>query len=188
MDLVEIVGRKVSLAALVLAVTFSPGILAADVKQMFLDDSEVSVTRVMNPVFDGIFDERIYDVEYTVLSSNERFSPSYDYRVYSNGERLVPIYDPGSNSDLNYFDDLIDPQFRLDEKTADRFRSALRALLPDGFFESVDADEIRNKGNQWYFLTGEFFDHYKGFVVTVGDGGAVESVGYQLKLIPTGSD
>lgn len=187
MKSVESVDKKILLTVFILAAFLSRGVLAADVKQMFLDDTTVSATRVINLAFDGVFDEKIYDVEYTVLTSNERFSSSYENRVYPRNDRLVRIYAPGSNSELAYFDDLLDPSFRLTEGTADQFLSALKGLMPEDFFKSVDTDPVKNKGNQWYFLTGEFFDHYKAFLVTVGPDGVIEGVDYQLKAIPTGS-
>ena len=175
--------RRVA-AGLALTVVLVPA-QAADndaVAELFVQALDVEVTAIANPAFDGVFDAPIYDIVATRFADDERFSPESESRVYRAGDRLVPIFAPGSNTELAYFEGLLVDEFRLTEDTAEDFRAALRGLMPDGFFETVDGPAVRRVDGQWQFLTGEFFDDMKGFVVEVDGEGRIESVGYALKL------
>lgn len=170
----------------VVCMTVAPWLAqAADntsVETMFRDSMAVEVKEAVRPAFDGIFAHSVYDVEYTMFSDNERFSPGSDYRVFVVDSRLEPIFMPGSNTSLAYFDDLIEPAFRLTKGTAPDFMSALKALMPEKSFDDVEGKAIRQVDGQWQFVTGTFFDDSKGFVVSVDDEGRVEEVAYNLKL------
>lgn len=108
-------------------------------------------------------------------------------RLYENDDgALVLVSTPTTSEPLPYFDDLIHPDFRLTEGTADDFQSALKAIMPDNLFERLDGESIRSREGEWHFLTGTFFDDLKGFVVTTDDEGRVQAVSYDLKLDPEG--
>ena len=62
-----------------------------------------------------------------------------------------------------------------DENSAKLFEAALNVLYP------VDEDEIQNvkhlqKGSEWIFLRGKFFDEYTAFIATKGPDGKVTKI------------
>lgn len=152
------------------------------VEKTFRNSMDVSVKAVKNPAFSDVFQKTIYDVEYTMFADNKGFSPGSDYRVFTGDDRLIPIVKPGTDIKLDYFDPLINPDFTLNDGTAEDFRAALKALFGDRFFDKVDGKSIRKVNGDWQFLTGTFFDHLKGFVVSVDQQGHITAVHYKLKL------
>ena len=152
------------------------------VEKTFRDSMDVSVKAIKHMSFSGVFQKTIYDVEYTMFADNKGFSPGSDYRVFTGDDRLIPIVKPGTDMKLAYFDALINPEFKLNGDTAEDFRAALKALFGDRFFDKVDGKSIRKVDGNWQFLTGTFFDHLKGFVVSVDADGRITAVHYKLKL------
>lgn len=152
------------------------------VEKTFRNSMAVTVKAVKNPAFSGVFQKTIYDVEYTMFPENKSFSPESDYRVFTEDDRLIPVIRPGTDMKLDYFDSLINPEFKLDEDSAPGFMAALKALFENDSFEKVDGKSIRKVNGDWQFLTGTFFDHLKGFVVSVDDAGQITAVHYKLKL------
>lgn len=152
------------------------------VEKAFRDSMDVTVKAIKHTAFSGVFQKTIYDVEYTMFADNENFSPGSDYRVFTGNDRLIPIVKPGTDMKLAYFDGLISPDFKLDEDSASDFMAALKALFDDRFFDKVDGKSIRKVNGDWQFLTGTFFDHLKGFVVSVDADGHITAVHYKLKL------
>ena len=157
------------------------------IAELFVNSLEVNVTEFRHASFDGITAHPIYDIEYEVLSHSETFSPGYNYRVYAKDATLVPIFDPATDMQLNYFDALIKPDFRLNEKTAPDFMAFLKAVMPENFFDKAD-DPIRQVDGQWWFINGTFFDDFKGFVVSVNPDGSIKSVSFNLKLSELGTE
>lgn len=160
---------------------------SADVERMFLDDLEVTVERVTNPGFETILSSPVFKVAYALMASQGEMSTSGEHHVWIKDERLVPIYDLGSlytDDPLDFMDGLVDPAFRLDEDSADQFMSVLKELMGRDSFESVPVEAVQNDGDNWYFLTGDFFDNYKGFVVSVDADGAVTDLAYELSMLP----
>lgn len=173
------------LAVLVCIMTFASPADASEqkwVEKTFRDSMAVTVKAVKNPAFSGVFQKTIYDVEYTMFADNKGFSPGSDYRVFTGDDRLIPIVKPGTDMKLDYFDPLINPDFTLNDGTAEDFRAALKALFGDRFFDRVDGKSIQTVDGDWQFLTGTFFDHLKGFVVSVDQQGHITAVHYKLKL------
>ena len=69
--------------------------------------------------------------------------------------------------------------FIKDANTAKLFESTLNVLYP------VDKDEIQNvkhlqKGSEWIFLRGKFFDDFTAFIVTTDSNGVVTNVKMKL--------
>lgn len=159
----------------------------ADVERMFLDDLEVTVEQVTNPGFETILSSPVFRVAYVLMASQGEMSPGGEYHVWIKDDRLVPILGLGSlhtDDPLDFMDGLVDPAFRLDEGTAAQFMSVLKELMGRDSFESVPVESVQNNGDRWYFLTGDFFDSYTGFVVSVDAGGAVTDLAYELSMLP----
>ena len=178
--------RALALAAVLASPATSVAGGHEEVRRMAVESMSVDVTAIENPAFPGVFGRQLYDVTYTRFADNERFSPASTYRVYRAGGRLVPVFDPGSKTELGYFDELIAPDFRLTRETAPDFMAALKALMPERFFDEVEGDAVRRVEGRWQFLNGTFFDDVKGFVVSVDGEGRITGVAYDLKLAPEG--
>lgn len=158
----------------------------SEIEQAFLDQTRVTATQLKNPAFDGVFDSEIYDVELGVPSDGGELSRSQTFRVFQADGTLHRISTPTTTTSLEYFGLLIDPEFRMDSDSAAQFGRGLRAVMPDEFFDygEIDVEPVQDHGEAWYFLTGDFFDDYKGFVVSIDGEGRVTDVAYDLKLLP----
>ena len=157
---------------------------------MFRDDIDVVVEPVTNPALDGMLSSPLFILRYSLFSSHMDGSAGYSLHVWIDDDRLIPNSGggfPGTGlvgRPISFFDGLFNPDFRLNEASADQFLLLLKELTGDDFFERVEVDAIQNRGNKWYFLNDDFSDNYKGFIVTVDGMGAVVEVEYQLKAFP----
>lgn len=161
------------------------------VERMFRDDMKLSLERVAIPDAETILSAPVFKISYSLIASYEGALPSSDalsddLHVWIKDDRLVPIFGLSylsTDDSLDAFDGLINPAFRLNEGSADQFRSMLRELMGSDQFESVPVDSIQNVGNTWYFLNGDFLSYYKGFVVTVDAEGAVTDLDFELSML-----
>lgn len=158
----------------------------SEIEQAFLDQTQVAATQLKNPAFDGVFGSEIYDVELGVPSDGSQSSSGLTFRVFQADGALHRISTPTTTMDMGSIKLLVDPAFRMDRDSAAQFGRGLRAVMPDGFFDygEIDVEPVQDHGEAWYFLTGDFFDDYKGFVVSVDGEGRVTDVAYDLKLMP----
>lgn len=162
-----------------------------EVERMFRDDMKLSLERVAIPDAETILSAPVFKISYSLIASYEGALPSSDalsddLHVWIRDDRLVPIFGLSylsTDDSLDAFDGLINPAFRLNEGSADQFRSMLRELMGSDQFESVPVDSIQNVGNTWYFLNGDFLSYYKGFVVTVDAEGAVTDLDFELSML-----
>lgn len=152
------------------------------VEKTFRESMTVSVKAVTNASFSGVFQKNIYDIKYTMFADNESFSPGSEYRAFAGNDRLVPVVKPETNMKLTYFEGLINPDFKLNKESASSFMAALKGLFGDWFFDKVKGKSIRKVNDGWQFLTGTFYGHLKGFVVSVDQNGHIMAVHYNLKL------
>ena len=162
------------------------------VERMFRDDMKLSLERVDIPDAETILSAPVFRISYSLIASYEGALPgsnalSDDLNVWIKGDRLVPIFGLSylsTDDSLDAFDGFINPAFRLNEGSADQFRSMLREVMGRDQFESVPVDATQNVGNTWYFLNGDFLSYYKGFVVTVDAEGAVTDLRFELSMLP----
>lgn len=162
------------------------------VERMFRDDMKLSLERVEISDAEIILSAPVFRISYSLIASYEGALPgsnalSDDLNVRVKDDRLVPIFGLSylsTDDSLDAFDGLINPAFRLNEGSADQFRSMLREVMGRDQFESVPVDAIQNVGNTWYFLNGDFLSYYKGFVVTVDAEGAVTDLRFELSMLP----
>lgn len=162
----------------------------AEVRQLFLDDIRLEVEPVLTPGNSDIVQHTVYRYDYdtfATLSEDSGWRSSRETFFYRDGEQLVPFQRPSTDMDLPFFVGLVDPDFVLDESSADDFRTLLKTLTGEDFFDEdeVKLDNIVNvRPDEWIFFTGTFFDHYKAFAAYTDDEGRVEKVVYRLKQQP----
>lgn len=151
-------------------------------RQAFMENVSLDVEMKGSDLVGQVSRSPVYDVEFEAFPGHSD-QPSYSQiRVFRVEGELVPIAVPGTDEPLDYFDRLIAPDFRLDESTADDFMKLIRAAMPESKFEEIDVERIRQRGGEWHFLAGEFFDNYSGFVVAVDQEGVISGVAYSLEL------
>jgi hypothetical protein len=66
------------------------------------------------------------------------------------------------------------------EADAKVFETALDKVFPVSWSDE-DVKKHIKKGNKWYFVRGDFFDFYSGFIITVDPAGKIIATGYDMK-------
>ena len=104
--------------------------------------------------------------------------------VARTGDDISIVSIPMSTTDMPDFVKLIKADFTIKtDADAKAFQECLDVLYPiDTTFnkDDLNAKAIRHTGNQWIFIRGKFFDHFKGFIVTTDAGGKVTGVKWTL--------
>lgn len=153
-----------------------------DFRQAFLDNISLEVTTLAKEHVGTVIQAPIRKVKFEAFAGHSD-SPSYGrITVFESDGQLVPVEVPATTQPLPYFDKLCHPDFSLTEESASAFLDMLKAIMPDSFFDTFEGQRIRQSDGQFQFLTGEFFDDLKGFVVSVDEGGHITSVSYSLEL------
>ncbi|HSU68630.1 MAG TPA: hypothetical protein VLJ39_17245 [Tepidisphaeraceae bacterium] len=136
-------------------------------------------TRLTDPAVEKVFKAVMYKVN--VVSSDGSSTTAVVART---GDDITIVSIPSSTAEMPDLVKLLNPEFTLksasDGKT---FQDALDAIYPiDTTFnkDDVKAKATRHKGNQWTFIRGKFFDHFKGFIVTTDAAGHVTAVKWTL--------
>ena len=92
----------------------------------------------------------------------------------------------GMSTKVPGFQKLVKSEFRLKSgEDAHTLQDALDILYPisSGFGdEDAHAKTIKHVGNNWTFIRGKFFDHFKGFVFTTNADGVITNVKYLLDI------
>lgn len=161
------------------------------IERMYRDDINLSVAKVDTPAVDTVLSGPVFRVEYSLMSSYQGLLPqngilSGEHHVWLKDDQLLPIFGLGylsTNDSLDFMDGLINPEFRLDEESAEQFMSVLQEIMGKDEFEPVPVDAIQNSGNVWYFVNGDFLSYYKGFIVTVDEAGAVIDMEFELSML-----
>ena len=137
-------------------------------------------TSIDNPVLSRIFMARFFSVEVVVNGGSEKET------VARQGSGLVQVSTPSTTASMPSFLKLFKPDFRLkSEDDAHGLQDALDVLYPistDFGSDDVNAKTFKHSGNQWTFIRGKFFDHFKGFVITTDGTGFVTNVQYSLDI------
>lgn len=135
--------------------------------------------RLTADVLGKLFSAIIYNVN--VVNSDGGGSNAVVARI---GDDIAIITIPSSTADMPDFVKLLKADFMLkSDADAHVFQDALDAIYPiDATFnkDDINAKAIRHSGNQWTFVRGKFFDHFKGFIVTADNNGKVTSVKWTL--------
>jgi len=104
--------------------------------------------------------------------------------VARKGDDIAIVTIPSTTTDMPDLVKLLKSDFTLkSDADAQVFQDALDTLYPiDTTFnkDDLNAKGIRHDGNQWTFVRGKFFDHFKGFIVTTDVGGKVTGVKWTL--------
>lgn len=150
--------------------------------QAFLENIELQVTTKAEGHVGSVIRAPIHTVRFEAFAGHSD-SPSYGIiEVFESGGRLIPVEIPVTNQTLSWLDDLIHSDFLLNSDSADAFLEVLKLAMPADFFDEFEGKRIQRSGNEWHFLTGEFFDNLKGFIVTVDGNGHITGVSYSLEL------
>jgi hypothetical protein len=135
--------------------------------------------RLTGGVLDKVFNAKVYQVN--VVNSDGGGSTAVVART---GDDITIISVPSSTADMPDFLKLLKADFTLKtDADAKVFQDALDVLYPiDTTFnkDDLNARAVKHKGNQWIFIRGKFFDHFKGFIVTTDAGGKVTGVKWTL--------
>lgn len=136
-------------------------------------------TRLTDPALEKVFMAMMYKVN--IIGSDGSNTTAIVART---GDDITIVSIPSSTAEMPDLVKLLKPEFKLksasDGKT---FQDALDAVYPiDTTFnkDDVNAKATRHKGNQWTFIRGKFFDHFKGFIVTTDPAGHVTAVKWTL--------
>lgn len=154
-------------------------------EQQFFDSHidqlvKLKPTRIDNPALAKVFSCQFYNVEVTIADSGNKVL------VARQGSELIQVTKPSTTADMPDFEKLINADFRLKtDEDAHTLQDALDVLYPiDTSFDQEDAQAktIKHTGNEWTFVRGKFFEHFKGFVFTTNDDGAITNVKYSLDI------
>lgn len=181
--------RKYFLAELVLCAAMIPASIAwaavTPQERTFIDKHiadlvQMQPTRLDGAALDQVFHGRIYNIKITIGGGEQTVLAAHI------GNTLVDISLPSTDAQMPHLQKLVSAKFKLaDEKDAQVFQTALDALYPintDFSKDDLKAKAIRHAGKTWTFVRGKFFDHFKGFVVTTDDAGAVTQISYSLSI------
>jgi len=109
-----------------------------------------------------------------------------DLIVARSGDNIVEVTKPGSTSDMPDLKALVKADFKLKtEANAKTFEAALDQLYPiDARFDKEDlkAKAIKQKGTEWTFIRGKFFDDFKGIIVKTDADGNITSIQHSLDI------
>lgn len=156
----------------------------AALKAKFLENIQVEIEPLKTDALGEVFQQPVYQFEVQLFETESvLFGQSRDFTAYETGDGVAQILVPSTNEELPWLMTLIDPGFRLSEETAPQMEAALRAVMPERFFEMDHDDEvIVALPGEWRFVTGTFFDNLKGFILTVNDDGQVTGAVYSLNI------
>lgn len=133
-----------------------------------------------NPALAKVFSARFYDVDVVVAGGGTKVL------VARTGSDLVQVTTPSTTADMPGFPNLINADFRLkSDENAHVLQDALDILYPissDFGGDDAQAKAIKHAGNEWTFVRGKFFDHFKGFIFTTNADGAITNVKYSLDI------
>jgi len=174
------------LSLLALVLVLAPQLRADDAAddQAFFDRQtskfiKLQPKRLTADAIAKVFSAAMYSV--TVVTSDGGSTNSVVART---GDDIAIISIPGTTTDMPDFVKLIKADFTIKaDADAHVFQDALDGMYPiDSTFnkDDLNAKAIRHSGNQWIFVRGKFFDHFRGFIVTTDDGGKVTGVKWTL--------
>ncbi|MGH8274108.1 MAG: hypothetical protein ACRES9_07635 [Gammaproteobacteria bacterium] len=180
----KVIPMAMSLAlALLTAGALAQGASPADQQffnQHIGDLVKLKLVSLDNPALPKVFSGQFYKVDVIVAEGGTTVI------VARQGSELVQMATPSSTADMPGFLKLLSTSFRLEsDEDAHKLQDALDVLYPinsDFGGEDAQAKTIKHAGNEWTFVRGKFFEHYKGFVFTTDKKGAVTNVKYSLDI------
>ncbi|MGA7966825.1 MAG: hypothetical protein WCB49_13245 [Gammaproteobacteria bacterium] len=181
--------RKVTFMAMSLALiivttgAFAQGGNPAD-QQFFNahigDLVKLNPTPLDNSSLSKVFPAKFYNVDVIVAGGSQKVL------VARKGSDLVQVTMPSTTADMPGFQKLLNADFRLkSDEDAHTLQNALDVLYPisSNFGgEDAKAKTIKHTGNEWTFVRGKFFEHFKGFVFTTNADGVITNVKYSLDI------
>lgn len=141
-----------------------------------LDPHPIAAAAEIAKVFSGSF----FNVDVTVADNTNKVV------AVRSGDDLVQVPIPSTTADMPELFKLVKPGFKLaGDDDGKAFEAALDAIYPiDTTFgkDDLNAEAVKHNGNEWNFVRGKFFDHFKGFVVTTKDDGSITGIKYSLEI------
>lgn len=159
-----------------------------EIRALFLDGIEFAAEPLMLSEDSDMIQHDIYRYDYQIFAEQSRrdlLDRDRDQVFYHQDDHLVRITRPSTNMPLSVVNELISPDFVLDENSAEDFRDVLSTLYGEHFFEEVETDSILHpRPDQWAFVNGTFFDDYTAFNVFTNEEGRALDVRYELRFMP----
>ncbi len=186
---------RIILAALAIsaAVASLPAVSqdSSRVEALFRDGMLLEIEPMDVAEAEGVLTAPLYRLRYSLFPDPDARDPfrgvtAGKHVVWIRDGQLVPIHGLAylsTDDPLDSMDGLIDPSFRLDGESAEQFMAVLQAVMGEDQFDPVPVETIRNEGNRWYFINGDFLSYYKGFVVTADDRGAISDIEFELSML-----
>jgi hypothetical protein len=134
--------------------------------------------RMTSEALGKVFNAIIYHVK--VVGSDGGYTNAVVART---GDDITIISIPTSTADMPDLVKLFKADFTLKSDADSHLaQDALDVLYPIDATSTDDmnAKAIRHTGNQWIFIRGKFFDHFKGFIFTTDDSGKVTAAKWTL--------
>lgn len=160
----------------------TPALDKAEFREAFFDNMDLDIETRGRKHVGEILVRPVHFVTFEAYEGHSHTPSRGSIIVYEYDGRLEPLHVPSTDERLPYFDDLLNPDFRLTAERAEAFMDMLHDIMPESLFDKLRIERIRPGDNRWEFLTGTFFDNLKGFVVDVDDEGRITDVSYELGL------
>lgn len=158
-----------------------------ELRALFLEGIDFAAEPLMLSEDSDMIQHDIYRYDYQIFaeqSQRDLLDRDRDQVFYHQDDHLVRITRPSTNMPLPMINELVSPDFVLDENSAEDFRDLLIMLYGEHFFDAVDADPILHpRPDQWAFVNGTFFDDYTAFNVFTNDEGRELDVRYELRFM-----
>lgn len=176
--------RTFALIAMVVLLARQVGAQDAASDQAFFDRQtdkfiKLQPERMTAEALTKVFSAIIYHVK--VVASD---GSSANTVVARTGDQITMISIPGTTTDMPDLAKLFKPDFTLKSEADSRLmQDALDVMYPiDTTFnkDDINAKAMRHTGNQWIFIRGKFFDHFRGFIITTDNSGKVTAVKWTL--------
>ncbi len=149
---------------------------------------ETKATRRTDDVLTEVFSARFYDVTIIEHAKNQTLAPATrDTAILARlDDQMIDLKSPTTNEPLPNLQRILNNDFQIKSlQNALILEKALDILYPISTsfgHDDLDKKAILQKGNQWFFIRGAFFDDLAGFVFSTDTSGNITSVSYSLGI------
>ncbi len=127
-----------------------------------------------------VFAAAFFSVDITFSGSN------YKLVAARAGDDLKEVTLPSTDADMPDLKAIVKPAFKIaadaDAKTFEAALDLLYPINPDFGPDDLKAKTIKHAGDEWTFVRGKFFDHFKGFVIKTNPDGTIAGIRYSLQI------
>jgi len=154
------------------------GLIREAICRMIKIDAKPIDTQTLEKIFHGTF----YQIK---LSREEPDGSKYgmgNLMLVRVDDHFVIPEDTATNKSMPILKSLLKKDLRFKNmKDAQMIQDALDSIYKIKSISDKNAKEIKQKGDEWVFIRGKFFDNHKGFIFKTTDGVIVE-VKYSLRI------